>query len=80
MFVEQDMVRREDLRNLSVCSVDPPGCTDIDDAMHCRDLDNGNIEVHILDTCIHKVEKAAVFLSYGLKVFYLMFVGGRPYC
>ncbi|TNN70615.1 Exosome complex exonuclease RRP44 [Liparis tanakae] len=47
----EDMVRREDLRNLSVCSVDPPGCTDIDDALHCRDLDNGNIEVgvHIAD-------------------------------
>uniref|UniRef100_A0A8C3ANB8 Exosome complex exonuclease RRP44 n=1 Tax=Cyclopterus lumpus TaxID=8103 RepID=A0A8C3ANB8_CYCLU len=47
----EDMVRREDLRHLSVCSVDPPGCTDIDDALHCRELDNGNVEVgvHIAD-------------------------------
>lgn len=41
------MAMREDLRHLTVCSVDPPGCTDIDDALHCRELDNGNIEVHI---------------------------------
>ncbi|XP_033956817.1 exosome complex exonuclease RRP44 [Pseudochaenichthys georgianus] len=45
------MVNREDLRSLTVCSVDPPGCTDIDDALHCRELDNGNLEVgvHIAD-------------------------------
>ena len=31
--------------------MDPPGCTDIDDALHCRNLDNGNLEVgvHIAD-------------------------------
>ncbi|KAM9804414.1 exosome complex exonuclease RRP44 [Neosynchiropus ocellatus] len=47
----EDMVRREDLRALTVCSVDPPGCTDIDDALHCRELDNGHYEVgvHIAD-------------------------------
>nr|CAD7415608.1 unnamed protein product [Timema poppensis] len=32
------------LRHLDICSVDPPGCTDIDDALHCRDLANGNYE------------------------------------
>lgn len=39
------------MRHLDVCSVDPPGCTDIDDALHCRDLPNGNLEVgvHIAD-------------------------------
>ena len=43
--------KREDLRHLDVCSVDPPGCTDIDDALHCRQLENGNLEVgvHIAD-------------------------------
>lgn len=48
---EDDLNVREDLRNLDICSVDPPGCTDIDDALHCRELDNGNIEVgvHIAD-------------------------------
>nr|XP_057914484.1 exosome complex exonuclease RRP44 [Doryrhamphus excisus] len=47
----EDMVGREDLRHLTVCSVDPPGCTDIDDALHCRQLNNGNFEVgvHIAD-------------------------------
>lgn len=47
MCVVKDMAKREDLRHLTVCSVDPPGCTDIDDALHCRELDNGNLEVHI---------------------------------
>uniref|UniRef100_A0A8C5SEZ9 Protein DIS3 homolog n=1 Tax=Laticauda laticaudata TaxID=8630 RepID=A0A8C5SEZ9_LATLA len=48
---DEDMKQREDLRQLCVCSVDPPGCTDIDDALHCRELENGNLEVgvHIAD-------------------------------
>ncbi len=34
-----------------VCSVDPPGCKDIDDALHARPLPGGNLElgVHIAD-------------------------------
>ncbi|KAF4510628.1 hypothetical protein G6O67_002504 [Ophiocordyceps sinensis] len=42
---------REDLRGLLVCSIDPPGCQDIDDALHARKLPNGNFEVgvHIAD-------------------------------
>ncbi|KAF7806851.1 exosome complex exonuclease RRP44-like protein A isoform X1 [Senna tora] len=42
---------RQDLRNLRVFSVDPPGCRDIDDALHCTALPNGNFEVgvHIAD-------------------------------
>ncbi|KAF8637547.1 hypothetical protein AX17_002754 [Amanita inopinata Kibby_2008] len=42
---------REDLRNLNICSIDPPNCQDIDDALHARSLLNGNIEagVHIAD-------------------------------
>lgn len=27
--------------------MDPPGCTDIDDALHCRELENGNLEVNL---------------------------------
>uniref|UniRef100_S4R6J8 RNB domain-containing protein n=1 Tax=Petromyzon marinus TaxID=7757 RepID=S4R6J8_PETMA len=48
---EKDQAGREDLRALSICSVDSPGCTDIDDALHCKPLDNGNTEVgvHIAD-------------------------------
>ncbi|ELW47905.1 Exosome complex exonuclease RRP44 [Tupaia chinensis] len=50
-ITEKDMKNREDLRHLCICSVDPPGCTDIDDALHCRELENGNVEVgvHIAD-------------------------------
>jgi exosome complex exonuclease DIS3/RRP44 len=42
---------RQDLRHLLVFSVDPPGCKDIDDALHCTSLPNGNFElgVHIAD-------------------------------
>lgn len=42
---------RQDLRDLLICSIDPPGCQDIDDALHARRLPNGNFEVgvHIAD-------------------------------
>ncbi|XP_076634514.1 exosome complex exonuclease RRP44-like protein Dis3 [Colletes latitarsis] len=50
-ITETDLAGREDFRHLDICSVDPPGCTDIDDALHCKDLPNGNLEVgvHIAD-------------------------------
>src|SRR5690606_5254272 len=42
---------RADLRHLLICSIDPVGCQDIDDALHARELENGNCEVgvHIAD-------------------------------
>lgn len=42
---------RTDLRDEIICSIDPPGCQDIDDALHAKRLPNGNIEagVHIAD-------------------------------
>ena len=42
---------RKDLRDLSICSIDPVGCQDIDDALHASPLPNGNYEVgvHIAD-------------------------------
>ncbi|OAD80484.1 hypothetical protein PHYBLDRAFT_138042 [Phycomyces blakesleeanus NRRL 1555(-)] len=49
---EQDEIkRRKDLRSLTVFSIDPPNCQDIDDALSIRELKNGNIElgVHIAD-------------------------------
>ncbi|EZA55948.1 hypothetical protein DMN91_010758 [Ooceraea biroi] len=51
VITEADVAQREDLRHLDICSVDPPGCTDIDDALHCRGLPNGNFDVgvHIAD-------------------------------
>ncbi|KAK9823835.1 hypothetical protein WJX72_005833 [[Myrmecia] bisecta] len=46
-----DDPNRQDLRHLPICSVDPPGCKDIDDALHVVELPNGNLElgVHIAD-------------------------------
>uniref|UniRef100_A0A914US77 Protein DIS3 homolog n=1 Tax=Plectus sambesii TaxID=2011161 RepID=A0A914US77_9BILA len=48
---DEERTKRVDLRDLVICSVDPPGCTDIDDALHCRSLDDGCFEVgvHIAD-------------------------------
>lgn len=48
---EEDYAMRADLRSLDICSVDPPGCTDIDDALHARHMANGLVEVgvHIAD-------------------------------
>ena len=50
-ITQDDVNSRTDFRHLNICSVDPPGCTDIDDALHCRKLENGNFEVgvHIAD-------------------------------
>lgn len=46
-----DCTGREDLRGICTCSVDPPGCKDIDDAVSCEPLQNGNfrVGVHIAD-------------------------------
>ncbi|EDR25648.1 exosome complex exonuclease RRP44, putative [Entamoeba dispar SAW760] len=52
---------RYDFRKENVCSIDPPGCTDIDDALHCKILPNGNYEigVHIADvSCFVKPHTA----------------------
>ena len=48
---DKELLKRQDLRYLPVCSVDPPGCTDIDDALHFIKLDSGNYQVgvHIAD-------------------------------
>jgi exosome complex exonuclease DIS3/RRP44 len=36
---------RLDLRHLPILSIDPPNCKDIDDALHCLVLPNGNYQV-----------------------------------
>lgn len=48
---DQGWQGRRDLRDLLICSIDPVGCQDIDDALHARPLPNGNLEVgvHIAD-------------------------------
>lgn len=42
---------RRDMREEHICSIDPPNCQDIDDALHAKRLANGNIQagVHIAD-------------------------------
>ena len=50
--ITEDIIKlRTDLRHLPICSIDPPGCKDIDDALHCVQLPNGNysVGVHIAD-------------------------------
>ena len=44
---DDEIARRLDLRNgrALVCSVDPPGCVDIDDALHAREIAPGRYEV-----------------------------------
>nr|XP_039248024.1 exosome complex exonuclease RRP44-like isoform X1 [Styela clava] len=50
---ETEIKKRKDLRYLPICSVDPPGCTDIDDCLHYRELENEpdlcEVGVHIAD-------------------------------
>jgi exosome complex exonuclease DIS3/RRP44 len=41
----EEINKRLDLRATNVVSIDPPGCKDIDDALHCVTLPNGNFEV-----------------------------------
>ena len=47
----EEIAKRKDLRKVIVCSIDPPGCKDIDDALSCEILPNGNyrVGVHIAD-------------------------------
>ncbi|KAG8137666.1 hypothetical protein E2320_004888, partial [Naja naja] len=47
---DEDMKQREDLRQLCVCSVDPPGCTDIDDAFAFSCIWEMNQNAEILAT------------------------------
>lgn len=55
---------RVDLRHLDVCSIDPPGCKDIDDALHARVLpdDSGLVEVgvHIADVSYYVRPETAI--------------------
>ncbi|XP_034831220.1 DIS3-like exonuclease 2 isoform X1 [Maniola hyperantus] len=48
---DEEITLREDCRKLCIFSIDPFNCRDIDDAVSCRELGNGNYEigVHISD-------------------------------
>ena len=45
MIPEEEFSKRADFRKENIVSIDPPGCKDIDDALHCKQLNNGNFEV-----------------------------------
>lgn len=51
ILTEADMKNREDWRRECIFTIDPPSAVDIDDAVSCKVLDNGNYEiaVHISD-------------------------------
>lgn len=46
-ITEECFANRMDLRDLPISSVDPPGCKDIDDALHCIRLSNGRWQVGV---------------------------------
>ena len=52
---EASLRGRRDLRGARVASIDPPGCTDVDDALSVEPLDGGRagwrVGVHIADVC-----------------------------
>ena len=56
---------RADLRHIPVLSIDPPGCKDIDDALHCTVLPNGNYQVgvHIADVTHYVKAGSAIDLE-----------------
>ncbi|KAH3667157.1 hypothetical protein OGAPHI_002806 [Ogataea philodendri] len=63
---DEQLAKRRDLRDKLVCSIDPPGCVDIDDALHAQLLPNGNYEVgvHIADVT-HFVKPATALDQEG---------------
>eukprot|EP00494_Astrolonche_serrata_P032278 UN32547 len=60
-----EVKRRVDLRKKNICSIDPPNCQDIDDALHCDRLENGNFEVgvHIADVAFYVLPDTALDLE-----------------
>lgn len=62
---EEEYGRRLDLREYNICSVDPPGCTDIDDALHYRELGDDIVEigVHIADVSYFVKPNTAIDLE-----------------
>ncbi|KAI8334960.1 hypothetical protein BC941DRAFT_430785 [Chlamydoabsidia padenii] len=56
---------RKDLRSLTLFSIDPPNCQDIDDALSVRELNNGLVElgVHIADVSFFVKENSLTDLE-----------------
>lgn len=75
----QDYKARTDLREYPICSVDPPGCTDIDDALHCRPIGGDKLEigVHIADVSHFIRPKNALDLEAASRATTVYLVGKR---
>ncbi|GAB0495592.1 hypothetical protein MMPV_006894 [Pyropia vietnamensis] len=60
---------RWDLRDVAIASVDPPGCTDIDDALHYREMGGGKVEVgvHIADVTAFISPGCALDVEAGVR-------------
>lgn len=69
---------RLDLRHLPILSIDPPNCKDIDDALHCIVLPNGNYQVGV---SIVQVDLLHIFLRLANTDNILCtFHDAGPYC
>ncbi|XP_013190876.2 DIS3-like exonuclease 2 [Amyelois transitella] len=66
---EEELKIREDCRSLCVFSIDPLNCRDIDDAVSCRQLENGNYEigVHISDVAHFLTENTILDEKVAMK-------------
>jgi len=47
VITPEDLQMRRDLRHIAICSIDPKTARDLDDALHCFQLPNGNWEVGV---------------------------------
>ncbi|KAI8373200.1 uncharacterized protein BYT42DRAFT_61558 [Radiomyces spectabilis] len=61
----EEIAQRRDLRNLTIFSIDPPNCQDIDDALSVRELKDGRVElgVHIADVSYFVKERSLTDLE-----------------
>ena len=65
---EEELERgRADLRHLTVCSIDPEGCKDIDDALHAR-------------VCVFLRILLFLFLSLSFYFFLFLYVATKTWC
>ena len=61
----EEIAKRRDMRDRLVVSIDPPGCTDIDDALHFRYISEteGEVGIHIADVSYFVREGTALDLE-----------------
>ncbi|XP_053606591.1 DIS3-like exonuclease 2 [Plodia interpunctella] len=66
---EEELKIREDCRSLCIFSIDPSNCRDIDDAVSCCKLENGNYEigVHISDVAHFLTENTILDEKVAMK-------------